>query len=181
MSRQGWDEALERLRNDDTSAYAQLYSMARSLGRAILARKFPGIPADARDDLIHDVLAHLLQLDHAPQRGLFIVALVNRALDYVRRADFARRQDPVSQSRDDESDDPLHAFADGDDVEARALARDEMSRALASLPERDRQVVTAVALGEDRDEIAARFGTSRNNVDQIVVRVRKKAARRREV
>jgi DNA-binding NarL/FixJ family response regulator len=39
---------------------------------------------------------------------------------------------------------------------------------------REREIVVAVAMGEDREELARSYNTSRANIDQIVSRARRR-------
>jgi len=171
-ARDRWNETLDRLRSGDTSAYAALNEIATSLGRAILARRFPTIPKDVRDDLIQDVMVSLYRRyqSWAPDRALFVVAVIRKALDYVRGPD----EPPVGRS-DDAGDDPIGQLPGSHNVEGEVLGRIELTELLARLSPRDRQIAVAVALGENRDDVAASFGTSRANIDQIMHRIRFKA------
>lgn len=140
----------------------RLYELARHEGARCL-RTFASIPPTDQLDLIHDVLisalAEILAADRP--RGLFRTALKRRAIDRGRRASRL------------EGADGIDSCARGT-PERREPPIDEL-RALRDLCRRDREILVAVVLGEDRDELAKRYGfESRDAIDQIVSRARKK-------
>jgi RNA polymerase sigma factor (sigma-70 family) len=165
-----WREVMELLRasrNPRRSPhFRRFYGLAVRDGRQFLASFRKRFGDALIDDLIHDVLADaldpVLAADNA--RAFLRVTLWNAARDRVRRkATRVEPEPPVERLEHDK-------VADGAELREFVLdARD----ALAGLCERDRQIVVAVGLGEDREEIATVFGTSRANVDQIVSRARK--------
>jgi DNA-directed RNA polymerase specialized sigma24 family protein len=144
-----------------------LYEVALSDGPRFLA-SFHRTLGDQRTlDLVQDLLGEKLLaiIEAETPRAFFCTALQNRARSWVRRGDANVVESPPDSSRDTASE------KNEDDRRAFVLdARD----ALAALSERDRGIVVAAALGEDREGIAREFRTSRANVDQIVSRVQKR-------
>jgi RNA polymerase sigma factor (sigma-70 family) len=148
----------------------RLYELALADGPRLLASFRRRLGDDRILDLIHDLLAAKLEaivMADEP-RALFCTALQRRAISWLRRGDAAVVEDPEEDSTvassSEESEDERQGFI----LDARNV--------LSKLPDRERAMVVAVALGEDREAIAKTFGTSRANVDQIVSRVRKKLA-----
>jgi DNA-directed RNA polymerase specialized sigma24 family protein len=77
----------------------------------------------------------------------------------------------VAEDAPDSARDRLEGGTQEDGRRAFVLdARAELLR----LSPRDRAIVVAAALGEEREDIARNLGTSRANVDQIVSRARKR-------
>lgn len=170
-TRQEWDEIIARILDDPDPLRSphirRLYEVALSDGRRFLT-SFRGTLGDERTlDLVHDLLAEKLLaiIEAETPRAFFCTALQNRARSWVRRGDAKVVESPPESSRD--------AGPDRSEDERRAFVLDARD-ALAALSERDRDVVVAAALGEDREAIAREFRTSRANVDQIVSRVQKR-------
>lgn len=142
----------------------RLYEIALVDGRSIIGSFRAQLGEDRLIDLIQDLLAERLLAIVASEnpKAFFRTALIRRAISWRRRGDASVVEEPASN--------PVHD-AEIDERERPAFVLD--ARAIVeSLGERDREVAVAVALGEDRDELAARFKTSRANIDQIVSRVR---------
>jgi DNA-directed RNA polymerase specialized sigma24 family protein len=148
-----------------SSHLPRLYELALADG-PLLLRGFRRRLGDERIlDLVHDLLAAKLEaivLAEEP-RALFCTALQRRAISWLRRGDSA-----------------VVAEAEGAGADERADERQEFlldaRNALERLPERERAMVVAVALGEEREAIAQEFRTTRANVDQIISRVRRRFA-----
>ena len=165
-----WGETAAQIRAEGGSQRSpnvrRLYELALTDGRGMIA-SFRTQFGDAQiTDLIHDLLAEKLDAiiaANAP-KALFRTALVRRAISWHRRGDAIVAEDVpdmVSEVRND-AESERSAFV----LDARA--------ALLRLPERDREIVVAVAEGADREDLAVRFGTSRANIDQIVSRTKQR-------
>ncbi len=170
---QRWHEALQplqALRADGKNLrrsrhLTSLYVLAEELGKRALA-SFRKLEAEEKVDLIHDLLAAKLEelVDGDRPRALWITMVKNRAIDETRK-----------KTRH-------HEILEGVHHARTSLAGNEEDRsfqmdartALESLPERDRQIVVAVQLGENREDIAALHRLSRAAVDQIVSRVKRR-------
>lgn len=146
----------------------RLYALAERDGPGFLRSFRHTLDRERVMDLIHDLLAEKLAeiLEAGNPRAVFRTALVRRAISWKRRGDAAVMEDlsddvMVAEGTSAGSEEERHHF--------RVMAR----RALERLPEWKRAIVVAVASGEDRNVIAARFDTSRANVDQIVSRVQR--------
>lgn len=145
---------------------AQLWEYCRQDGLRALA-SFSQLGPDAREDLIKDVLVaeleSILKADRNP-RAYFLTTLRNRAIDWKRAP--ASRMDPEPEAGS-AGDTPTT------NDEERQVFRLDAHDLLASLSERDREILLEVAAGEEREDIAERYHTSRANVDKIVSRARK--------
>ena len=168
---QEWDEIIARLQGEREPLRSphirRLYEVALSDGPRFLA-SFRRTLGDERVlDLVHDLLAEKLSAIVAAEtpRAFFCRALQNRARSWVRRGDAEVAESPSDSSRGTPSD--------KGEEDRRGFVLDARD-ALAALSERDRGIVVAAALGEDREAIAREFGTSRANVDQIVSRLQKR-------
>jgi RNA polymerase sigma factor (sigma-70 family) len=173
--REEWLDACAEIRGAEeplsSPAWACLYRLALEDGRALLRWRFRDIPDSGKDDLVHDVLATAWEqvVNAENPRGLFIVALQNRALDLLRRGG--------TRSVGQVDLDTLQAESASDEV--RNLALDTLD-ALLELPPRDREVLLASAAGEDGTEIARRHGMSEANAYQIISRTRRSLKARLE-
>ena len=151
-------------------ATSRLYDVALKDGVAALAR-FRGLDSDERGDLVRDVFTEKLRaiVGHGVDnpRILFLVAVQRRAIDRTRR--LRVRQEGAAVLRDEAAQ--QQELASGEDHRLTAI---DARRALAGLSERDRDILLLVFAGEDRDEVARRFGTTRANVDQKISRFRKR-------
>lgn len=165
-----WAETTAQIRAEGgprrSPSVRRLYELALADGRGMIA-SFRAQFGDAQIiDLIHDLLAEKLDAIIAADtpKALFRTALVRRAISWRRRGDATVAEDvseAVSEVQNDE------------ERERRAFVLDARA-ALLRLPERDREIVVAVVDGADREDLAARFGTSRANVDQIVSRTKQR-------
>lgn len=161
-----WQLARQRITSTHDPARSReivvLYRLAIADGTRAL-RSFSKIDEERRADLIHDLLATRLDAILAADspRALFLTALSRLAIQWIRRKDAEVHESPAAQAEGIDRD-PGHAI--------------DVRRALAKLGARDARVLFAVAIGEDRDEIARVHGTSRQNVDQIVSRARRRLA-----
>lgn len=148
----------------------ELYRFAVDDGRRALLRMSRRLSEDQLDDLLHDFLATRLQhvIEGDNPRGLFLVSLVRAA-----RRSLGRRAREVPHERTtvgevDVGRAPL-------DPESSTSLRLDGSALLEAVSARDRDVLFAVALGEEREEIARAHAIGRAAVDQIVSRFRKPA------
>lgn len=168
-----WNDLVREIRaaKDPWScrALGRLFALAEEDGRKAL-RSFAGEMGDAAiDDLIHDLLVdQLIPIVQADEpRGYFRRALVRRAISRKRkgssRVEAASEQEPPPSG-------PL------DVVEQTHAARLDRAAAWARLSPREQEVLSALGEGEDRDALAERWGTTRNNIDQIISRARRRLA-----
>lgn len=143
----------------------RLYELALADGPRLLGNFRRRLGQERIVDLIHDLMAAKVDAIIAADepRALFCTALQRRAISWLRRGD----AEVVAEVR--ETADACGAAED----ERQGFILDAKS-ALDQLPARERAMVVAVALGEERESIAREFGTSRANVDQIVSRVRRR-------
>jgi len=146
----------------------RLYELALADGPKLLSSFRRRLGDERIVDLVHDLLAAKLEaiVSADEPRALFCTALQRRAISWLRRGDACVVEDPAKETastdRTGQPEDERRGFI----LDAHAL--------LDRLPVRERAMVVAIALGEEREAIAAEFGTSRANVDQIVRRVRKR-------
>lgn len=170
-TRQEWDEIIARIQGEPDPLRSphlrRLYEVALSDGPRFLASFQRSLGEERTLDLVHDLLAEKLQaiIEAETPRAFFCTALQNRARSWVRRGDAKVVESPPDSSR--------AAASDRSEEERRAFVLDARD-ALAALSERDRGIVVAAAIGEDREAIARDFRTSRANVDQIVSRAQKR-------
>jgi len=141
--------------------FAELYVIAIADGQRALAG-FARIDPSRRADLIHDLLVRSLDaIVHARSpRAFFITSLTHLAIQWLRRGDARVLPEPAREPVD----------------ERDAVRGLDLSRVLERLSPRDGKIVLAVAMGEDRHEIARAHGLTRDNVDQIVSRARARLA-----
>ena len=153
---------------------------------AFLAARFPTVDAD---DAIQDTLVTLLRVlpdyTYLPdERGHFrnylLGILKYRALDILRRRARDERLVQDLQAQTDESA-AVQPESSADDAEEQAWREAAFESALAQLlankkiDEHVRQIFRRVALCHESPEaVAAAFGTTRNNVDQIKSRMVRK-------
>jgi DNA-directed RNA polymerase specialized sigma24 family protein len=165
-----WSTVVVLLRRSPTPATSRdlprLYELALADGPPLLRSFRRRLGDDRIVDLIHDLLAAKLDALIAADepRALFCTALQRRAISWLRRGDADVVADPSSGKT------PAASIDEHERQEFIVDAR----RTLRDLPDRDREIVVAVALGEDREAVARAFGTSRANVDQILSRVRRR-------
>lgn len=155
---------------------AELYGYALRDGKRTL-RSFHQLDEHRREDLIHDALAKALPqiVSSETPKALFTVTVRRIAIDRFRRE--------ARTTRNEIADDKLVAHqADGTPdsatvIDANKALEDVRRRADNRLTPRERDVLFAVAYGEDRDVIARQYDTTRVNIDQIVSRARRKLKR----
>lgn len=151
-------------------ATGRLYRLALSEGIVALAPMTALGEGDREDIASEAFIAKLPALLQANSpRGLYLTIVTNRARDHLRGL---RRREERARQLEQAAVQPIAGQSD----EARATQIDGQ-RALQALSPRDRDVVLAVWHDEEREEVAARFGTSRANVDQIISRFRKRLLR----
>lgn len=150
-------------------ALVRLFALAEEDGRRAL-RSFTGEMDDAAIvDLIRDLLVAQLHavLEAEEPRGFFWRALVRRAISRKRKG--SSRVEPTPEQEPPPSG-PLDA------EEQNRISRLDRAAAWARLSPREQEVLSALAEGEDRDALAERWGTTRNNIDQIISRARRRLA-----
>lgn len=137
--------------------FAELYVVAVADGQRALAR-FRRIDPSRRADLIHELLVRSLGaiLRARSPRAFFVTSLTHLAIQWLRRGDARVLPAPAREPVD----------------ERDAACGLDLGRVLERLSPRDARIVLAVAVGEDRHEVARAHGVSRDNVDQIVSRAR---------
>lgn len=168
--KQEWIEVVELVRGaaDPTASrhLPRLWALAQAEATRSLGALNDRLGKALVEELVWDLLAAELPaiVGAANPRAYFIRAICNRALSWIRS--------PRSMALP--LDDGRVSRTPGAGVESDPVFLIDARAALARLPARERDVVTSAALGIDRDEIAAMFGTSRANVDQIVSRVRRR-------
>lgn len=155
----------------------RLYKFALQDGPRIIHSFKKELGATVVEELSHALIAEKLAaiVEAQNPKAFFRTALVRRAITWQRRGDATVAATP------DESISPKPVagstgHTQGRDIGEEAERREFVHDArliLDSLSDRDRQIVVAVALGDDREAVARAFGTTRANVDQIVSRVRK--------
>jgi RNA polymerase sigma-70 factor (ECF subfamily) len=125
--------------------------------------------ADRAQDLAQEVFVRALDHDpENPRAWLFTVA-ANLARDEARTAVRRRRHLELIKSE------PLAAPAPTPDEELEARERlERVQAALASLTERDREVLLLWDAGLDYDEIAAQTGLARGAIGTTLARARKR-------
>lgn len=162
-----WKKAAALVRQSKEHLPA-LYELAREDGPRFLARFRRRLGDERIVDLVHDLLAtkaEAIALADEP-RALFCTALQRRAISWLRRGDAAVIEAPPSGAV---------GTVPEDEAERQRFLVDARA-ALDELTPRERMVAVAVALGEEREEIARELKTSRANVDQIVSRIRRRFA-----
>ena len=149
------------------AATGRFFVLAEELGRRVLASHRDAFGEDAIVDFVRDFLSRkfLELIQQENPRSAFVVWVTRAMISFRRRGDARVVEEPLGFGADSDSGIGNTPAASAEFVlDARAM--------LSRLSDRDRQIVQAVAVGEDREEIAARFKTSRANVDQIVSRIR---------
>jgi DNA-directed RNA polymerase specialized sigma24 family protein len=165
-----WIRVVQLIRKDadplTSPNLPKLYELALADGPRLLKSFQKRLGEERIIDLVHDLLATkavaIIAADEP--RALFCTALQRRAISWLRRGDAAVVEEAPERLPEGMHEDDRQGFL----VDAR--------EALAGLPERERAMVVAVALGEEREAIAQQFRTTRANVDQIVSRVRRRFA-----
>ena len=145
--------------------------------RAFLAARYPSVdPDDAIQDTLITLLRVLPEYTYLPDekghfRNYLLGILKYRALDILRRRE---RDGRIYQGLREEDAETFAAPEPAVDEEEEAWKRSACESALAQLlaneriSESTRQIFRHVALNHEPPEaVAAAFGTTRNNVDQI--------------
>ena len=168
-----WKKAAARVR-ESKDHLPRLYELAREDGPRFLARFQRRLGDERILDLVHDLLATkadaIVQADEP--RALFCTALQRRAVSWLRRGDAAVvEESPASRGT---------GATGGEDEHERQRFLVDARAALEELTPRERGMAVAVALGEEREDVAREFKTTRANVDQIVSRIRRRFAQETE-
>lgn len=165
-----WEELARQVRaaRDPWSspAFGTLYELAQQLGVPILRRQGIGL-ADA-EDLVSDLVSSKLELIVAAKDGVrayYCQALKNRARDRLKK-----KGTLVAEDRPPDAPGEAHTTHPDEAIEARL----KLAVVRSLLTEREQNVYGAIYAGVDREEVAAAFETSRDNIDQIVRRARVK-------
>lgn len=168
-----WRDAAAAVRRSpapwSSEGFARLYGLALREGERAL-RGFRSLDRARREDLAAETVTRaLLSVASADApRAYFRTAVRRAALSWLR----AERPAPAAGEAT-----PRYVEGALDDAEARAVYALDAKAALGAMGARDRAVLLADADGEAREAIAATWGTSRANVDQIVSRARRLSAR----
>jgi len=130
----------------DGAAYAQLLAVVTPIIRRLAARRWTG--SEEADDLVQDVLLSLHQVRHTWDPGRpflpWLMAIAHNRLADIQRRQVRRIRGEVAVEvlpetfSNDEAKEPIERMADAD----------ELGRALATLPPRQRQVVEMLRLKE---------------------------------
>ncbi|MDB4971917.1 MAG: hypothetical protein JWN48_258 [Myxococcaceae bacterium] len=142
-------------------ALGRLHRMAVVAGVRALA-SFRELDDGVREGLATDLLMAALEKiieAHRP-RAYFVVAIRRRAIDQLEKQRRERPDaEPEAASEERDAGDP------GFVLDAR--------RALHAYSPRDQRILTAIALGEDRNELATFYRLSRAAIDQLYSRARR--------
>lgn len=147
-------------------AMVRFQALALEYGKRVLST-FRQLDDAAREDVINDLLAKSLEsIVRADRpRSYFRRCVCNGACDLLP----ARKRDrPV----DGAVLDTIASGSAGDAPDSDFVM--DARRALAGVSERDRRILTAVGLGQDRDELACELNLTRGAIDQIVSRARRR-------
>lgn len=145
----------------------RLFALAEEDGRAALHRFAGEMDDAAMVDLIRNLLVAKLVLVVGSEepRGYFWKALVRAAISRKRKG--STRVEPTPE-QEPAPEEPVDA------AEQAHAVRLDLAAAWARLSPREQEILGAIGEGEDRDALAGRWGTTRNNIDQIVSRARKR-------
>ena len=153
----------------DGEAYAVLLSEAAGLARIAIRERLRGLPAQDVEDLVQDILlsVHRARATFDPNRPFspWLMAIArHRIADSARR--YARRtREAMIESAE------MLAGEDADGAIPRDHDMPALARAMASLPDRQRQAIELVKLREmSLQEAAAVTGTSTGAVKVAVHR-----------
>lgn len=166
-----WAALVEEVRQApspaESPALARLFELAIQVG-AVKLSKFRQLGEGEREDLVREKFLDLLPGLVAASNpwGLFVTAIVHAAID-------ARRRKLTAEKHEGEILRTAEAHAASRDEVAMAETLD-MQACFTGFSPRIQQILRAVAEGEERDDVARVFGTSRANVDQVVSRARKR-------
>ncbi|MEO8380218.1 MAG: sigma-70 family RNA polymerase sigma factor [Acidobacteriota bacterium] len=162
------DDYVRRLREGDSDTTSHFYDYFRDLLLLKLRGRLPSMDAidDVRQEVFLRTLKRLGELREAPKLGSF----VNSICDYV-LYEYYRAEGRT------EGLDPAADFAIDEDFEHRLESTRIAARVrlvMATLPERDAEILRAVFLEEDdKDEICRRFGIERNYLRVLLHRAKK--------
>ena len=130
----------------DGAAYARLLAAVTPIVRRMAARRWTG--SEEADDLVQDVLLSLHQVRHTwdPRRPFlpWLIAIAHNRLADIQRRQVRRTRGEVAVEvlpetfSSDQAKEPIERMADAD----------QLGRALATLPPRQRQVVEMLRLKE---------------------------------
>jgi RNA polymerase sigma factor (sigma-70 family) len=145
----------------------EIYGLAVRKAELYATRR--GLADDARD-IVADVLVGCLDSIVRAERpaAYFYTVFVRRILDVLSHRAVMRRAEAAIEAEENLRQRHAHELQPAE--VSRMVA--EAMEALEALTPRERDVLLAVANGMNREDIAARFGTSRDNVDQICSRAR---------
>jgi DNA-directed RNA polymerase specialized sigma24 family protein len=165
-ARKRWRGLVERvlaaLSPDESPAFGELYLLAIADGLRVL-RGFRALSEEELRDVVAEKFvrewASILTADRP--RAYFLTAVKRAAISALRKKGTAGKHQEALLSVADDA-----ARTEDDTVTTLELAA-----RLRRLSPRDQQIVRAVHSGEDREEVALCFRTSRANIDQICSRV----------
>ncbi len=157
--------------------FGELYGLMRAEGAKAIRAAAPG----DWEDLLHRVFEDRKKLDSILSadnpKSMFRTIVKNHLRDWKRRK--ISKLDPRRTDDGHEPAEPVPADASANPSDDKAVAHLDRLQFFETLPERKRDIVLAVALGESREEVAERLGTTRANVDKIVSRVAHEYSRRK--
>lgn len=172
-----WRSIVDELRSAEAPyqapAFARLQAEAESDAQRLLAGfvRQGKLDPDRIHDLVGDWLLGdgrldaLLSSEQGKPRQLFATSIVRMALSWIRRRSAkvsdAAPNESTGETRVQAVQPPDHLFI----LHAR--------QRLAALAPRDRDILVAVHLGENREALARHYGISRAAIDQIVSRARR--------
>lgn len=165
-ARERWRGLVERVNAggvpDESPALGELYQLALADGVRVL-RSFRALSEEERRDLVAEkfVRERVSLLAATSPRGFFLAAVKREAISALRKKGTAEKYREALVSVMDS------AVRTEDDT----VITLELAARLRRLSPRDQQIVRAVHCGEDRQDVAHFFDTTRANVDQICSRV----------
>ncbi len=154
------------------SAWSRLYLFALAEARSALAsfRLEPAEVDDLASDFLEQRLAEVVAEGNMAPRAVFRTAIVRWTLNVMKQRS---REKLLERAGGDRAGPSLSE----DDL----VSAHDATAALAELGVRDRRILTAVWLGEDREEIARRWRVERSAIDKIAsrfsLRLRKEGSR----
>lgn len=161
----------------DSPRWTEFVARYRPVMESFLSREFPSVSAD---DVMQETLLVLVRklpdYRYAPdEKGHFkswlLGILKNKAREELKRQGRANRAEDAARDVAALGPSVVAPDADGADGDGRIAAYEVALQQLLANPklsERTRQIFYRAALkGEDPASVAALFGTTRNNVDQI--------------
>jgi RNA polymerase sigma factor (sigma-70 family) len=181
-SSEEWAEVAELIRQEGgplkSRAVTQLYRYAQADGPLMIRSFERQLGQEVLAELTHALFAEKLDAIVAADspQAFFKTALRRRAISWLRRGDSVVASEAPQPGMATPLSGAPGVTAQGrnidEDAEQRRFVLDARML-LNSLSERDRQIAVAAGLGEDREEIARTYSTTRANVDQILSRLRK--------